>query len=79
MKQRNAREQTVNEFVVDALSFSNYGPLAPLFIMECLTKWSAKVAAEKPETFDSPFLCGASWVGVARELKEKLDAFYAGK
>jgi hypothetical protein len=64
------------EFVTRMMEFSNYGALAQLFILESIRNWADLVAKADPVKVDSPMISGQAWVGVASEIKAKLEARY---
>lgn len=70
------------EFARELMDFSRFGPLAQMFVIDALTKWSDKIAdtpvEELRKAFEgNPLISAESWQGVAREIKEKLDANFA--
>jgi hypothetical protein len=65
--------ETNIEFVTRIMDFSNYGPLAQLFILEAIRNWSELVAKADPVKMDTPIFSGHAWVGVAKEIKAKLE------
>lgn len=67
-----AKPQTNVEFVTQLMEFSRFGALAQIFVIDALDKWSAKVAAANPADVDSALINGEAWVGVAREIQQKL-------
>lgn len=71
------KKKTNVQCVKDIMEFSNYGALAQAFVMDALSKLSNAVSESDPKMFDNPFLNGEAWVGVAREIKGKLDAHFA--
>jgi hypothetical protein len=73
IKRKNQPETNV-EFVTRIMEFSNYGALAQLFVLEAIRNWSDLVAKADPVNVDSPMISGQAWVGVAREIKQKLEA-----
>lgn len=78
------KPKTNIEFVRELMDFSRFGPLAQMFVIDALSKWSDKIALtpieELRKAFESNPLIGAeAWQGVAREIKEKLDAHFAGR
>lgn len=60
------------DFVKELMTRSKYGPLAQIFVIECLDKWSGIVAAEDPKQFDNALISGEAWVAVAKEINQKL-------
>ena len=71
---KHKEPETNVEFVTRMMEFSNYGPLAQLFILEAIRNWSELVAKADPVKVDSPMISGQAWIGVAREIKEKMEA-----
>ena len=70
------------EFVRELMDFSRFGPLAQMFVIDALSKWSDEIAntpiEELRNAFEGHPLIGAeAWQGVAREIKGKLDAYFA--
>ncbi|MEN7527877.1 hypothetical protein [Cupriavidus sp. DL-D2] len=68
-----AKRKTNIEAVVDLMSFSQYGVLAQLFVIDALVKVADRAAKADPATLDSPMLSGKAWVGVAKEIQFKLN------
>lgn len=66
------------ELVVSLMEFSRYGGLCQMFLVEAIRTHAARVAQGKPEDFDNAMISGAAWVAVARDVKERCDAFYSG-
>jgi hypothetical protein len=65
------KPETNLEFVARIMEFSNYGPLAQLFVIDALDKWSQKVSEADPADIESAMISGHAWVGVAREIQAK--------
>ncbi|MCP1757793.1 hypothetical protein [Bradyrhizobium elkanii] len=61
-------------FVKALMTHSKYGALAQLFVIDALSKWSDKISSVEPRAVDSPMISGEAWVGVAKEIKDKIDA-----
>jgi hypothetical protein len=61
-------------FVRDLMNHSKYGALAQLFVLDALDKWSEMVSKAEPASVDNAMINGHAWVGVAKEIKEKLNA-----
>lgn len=60
-------------FVKDLMTHSRYGALAQLFVIDALSKWADKISSVEPQAVDSPMISGEAWVGVAKEIKDKID------
>lgn len=73
---RSTKAQSNVEFVTDIMEFSNYGALSQMFVIEALRNWSERVAAADPTKMETGFISGAAWVGVAKEIKAKLEEKY---
>jgi hypothetical protein len=73
MKKLKNQPETNVEFVTRIMEFSNYGALAQLFVLEALRNWADIVAGTDPAKVDTPMISGHAWVGVAREIKAKLE------
>ena len=76
------KAKTNIDFVWQLMDFSRFGPPARMFVIDALSKWAEKIARTPIEelrtAFDGNPLIGVeAWQGVAREIKEKLDAYLA--
>lgn len=69
-----AKPKTNVQFVKDIMEFSRYGALAQVFVIDALDKWSKKISEVDPAQVDSAMVNGEAWVGVAKEIQEKLNA-----
>jgi hypothetical protein len=67
VKLRSKRE-TNEELVRRLMTYSRFGALSQVFIMEAIARYAEQCATAKPELFDGPLLNGAAWVGVAKEI-----------
>lgn len=67
------RHMTNEEKVHYMMRFSKYGALRQMFIMEALRQYSQLVIDAGAEHFDSGFINGEAWVGVAGETLKDLD------
>lgn len=77
-----SKPKTNIELVCELMDFSPFGPLAQMFVIDALTKWSDKIAdtpiEELRKAFEgNPLISAEAWQGVAREIKEKLDANFS--
>ena len=67
------KPMTNTEFVEHMMTFSNYGALAQLFVLDAIGKFADRVAASKPEDYPADgFVNPESWIGVAKEIKHKI-------
>lgn len=75
-----AREDLTNvEFVTKLMEFSKFGPLAQLFVIDALDKWSQKIIDSQEQVLvqmKDGFVSGEAWVGVAKEINAKVKAQY---
>src|SRR6202035_1100606 len=68
------RPMTNIEKVTHIMTYSNYGALAQMSVMEALHKWSGLISKASPEQVDNGFVDGEAWIGVAREIRKALQA-----
>lgn len=76
------KPKTNIDFMCDLMDFSRFGALAQMFVIDALSKWSAKVAETPIEELraafkNTPLINAEAWQGVAREIKDKLDGYFA--
>lgn len=71
-----ANTLTNTEFVADLMEFSRHGALAQIFVIDAIQKHAGQVAAADRSSIDHALIHGEGWVGVAREIKAKIDAKY---
>ena len=64
------------EVVTELMQFSRHGALAQVFILEAIRKQARRTAARDPALLDSPMLSGKAWVGVAAEIRDRLERHY---
>lgn len=67
---------TNEKLVMDMMQFSPFGALSQVFIIEAIRKYADACADQPPETFDSGMLNGEAWVGVAKDIKKRMQNFY---
>ena len=87
-KKNQFGEMTNVDFVVDVMSYSNYGGLVQSFIMQGIEAYCNQVIDAEEELLQNdkdlkeqgkmPFIAIDAWVGCAKELKEKLIKRYDG-
>ena len=68
-----AKQETNIQFVKNLMEQSNYGPLAQLFVIDAIAKFADKVATADPKDAESALVSGEAWIGVAKEIKSKID------
>jgi len=68
------RPMTNIEKVTHIMSFSKYGALAQLFVMDALHKWTDIISKASPEQVGNGFIDGEAWIGVAREIQATLKS-----
>jgi len=56
------------------MEYSQYGALAQLFIIDAISKLSAAVSKADPAKMGNGLIDGTAWVGVAKEIRAKMDA-----
>ncbi len=61
------------EKVQHIMSYSRYGALAQLFVMDALHKWTGIITKASPAQFDNGLVNPEAWIGVAREIQNKLQ------
>ena len=67
------------EVVTDIMTYSNYGALAQLFVMDALTKFSKIVMSTPSEDMammDNGLISCEVWKGVAAEIHKKLSGYH---
>lgn len=69
MNKRKTNEQAIRNI----MNYSNYGALAQIFVVDALLKQATAVANMNPEDVKSGLVNGAAWVGVAKEIRDKLN------
>ena len=71
------KQKTNEDLVRNIMNYSNYGALAQLFVIDAITKFADTVAASIPDNYpDNGIVDPKAWIGVAKEIKAKLNAFY---
>ena len=68
------RPMTNIEKVQHIMSYSRYGALAQLFVMDALHKWTGIISKASPQQVDNGFVNPEAWIGVAREIQSALKA-----
>jgi hypothetical protein len=76
LKERPMAKRTMTniEKVTHIMTYSNYGALAQLFVMDALHQWSGGVSKASPEQVDNGFINGEAWIGVAGEIHKALQS-----
>ena len=75
----SAPPSTNLEVVTDIMTYSNYGALAQLFVMDALTKFSKIVMSTPSEDMammDNGLISCEAWKGVAAEIHKKLSGYH---
>ncbi len=67
-----SKRKTNEQIVRHMMTFSRYGALSEMFIMEAITKYAEAVSKADPAQFESMLLSGEAWVGVAKEIHATL-------
>ena len=77
MKTRKKKIDTNEELVREMMNFSNFGVMAQMFIIDAISEQSKAVASSKVEDYpENMFVSPEAWIGVAKEIEEKMEAFY---
>lgn len=72
---RSKKPKTNVDVVTELMEFSQFGALAQAFVMDALTKMSKRVADSKVEDYpENGFVHPEAWIGVAKEIHDKLKA-----
>lgn len=57
------------------MEYSDFGALAQAFIIEAISRYADEVSESTPEDYGSFTLVSPeSWIGVAREIRKKMNA-----
>tara|TARA_Y100000593_G_scaffold29491_1_gene58563 strand:+ start:1752 stop:1958 length:207 start_codon:yes stop_codon:yes gene_type:complete len=64
---------TNEEFVKDLMTFNPHGALAQVFVLEAIRKYSEQVVAADPKLYDSGFIDGSAWHGMAAYILDKIE------
>ena len=77
-KTKKSKKRLTNiELVTNIMDYSRYGALSQMFVIDALSKLADAVSKSKPEDYGkSPLISGHAWIGVAKEIQEKLDENY---
>lgn len=68
------RPMTNVEKVTHIMTYSDYGALSQMFVMEALHKWSHLVSNASAKDVDNGFISPEARIGVAREIRDALQA-----
>lgn len=81
-KQKARGFKTNSETVTEMMDFSKFGALAQVFIMDAIGKHAkavAKMDLKKIDPKEWTFISAEAWIGVAKEIEEKLKVHYKDK
>jgi len=67
------RPMTNIEKVTHLMTYSSYGALSQMFVMEALHKWSDIISRASTKDVDNGFINPEAWIGVAKEIREQLQ------
>ena len=71
------KRKTNTEIVTEIMEYSMYGALSQMFVIDALSKFADTVAKSKPKDYPkNSFINGEAWIGVAKEIKSKLERAY---
>lgn len=68
--------KTNEDLVRDLMNYSPYGALCRAFIMEAIQRYARECSEADPKAFDSTFMNGHAWVGIAKDIDARCKAFY---
>lgn len=71
------KRKTNAQVVRDLMENSKHGALAQMFVIDALTKHAEMVSEADPKLFVNSLVHPQAWIGVATEIKQKLDAAYS--
>lgn len=67
------------EFITDLMEHSNYGGLAQAFVVEAIMRYAEQISKATPEDLAAmKFISAHAWIGVAKEIKMKMESKYGG-
>lgn len=62
------------QLVKNIMETSHFGVLSQAFVMEAIGRYAEKISEMSVEDFsENSFIDPGSWIGVAKEIKEKLS------
>jgi hypothetical protein len=62
------------EFLTDMMTFSRFGPMTEVFVMEAVRLHAQAVAAQNPDNADQDAMISPHlWVNVARDIKARFE------
>jgi hypothetical protein len=73
----NKKHKTNVQAVKDMMEHSRFGMLSEMFVVEAIRRYAEACAAADPKDFESGFISGEAWHGVAKEISTKLDEHFA--
>ena len=77
MPRRSTEDLTCNaDLLQDIITFSPYGALSELFVMQAVQAYADEVLAADPATLDNALVSGQVWRNVAADIKRRCDEFY---
>jgi len=74
----NADLETNEDLVMDLMTFSRFGPMGHVFVIEAIRGYAAQILAEpvrkanRHDTVDPEL-----WRSIAADVKDRCDSFYA--
>lgn len=77
-KTQTVKTKTNVQFLKQIMEESNYGVLAQAFVMEAVAKYADVVSESTPTDYEGVknFINPDAWIGVGKEIKQKMDARY---
>ena len=71
------KQKTNVQIVKEIMEFSDFGPLAQMFIIDAITKQAEAVSKTTAKDYpENMMIHPEAWINVAKEIKEKLEKAY---
>lgn len=67
--------QNNEDLVRDLMNYSPYGGLGQAFVVYAIREYADKIAVADPASVEG-LISGEAWVGIAKDVKARCDAFY---
>jgi len=81
-----AKLKTNEDLIRDLMNISPYGAICQAFIMQSLQEKCKEIISNKEETLKEeaisiaagkrPMVTDATWIGIAENIQDRMDAFY---
>lgn len=70
------RPQCNEHLVRDLMNYSPFGAISQMIVMQAISQYVEEVKDADPREFHNAFMHGAAWVGAAKDIHERIEAFY---